>query len=139
MGVTYVAGKIAAAIGGLLGGLGFMAFLKPKTIMDATIRGGVSTGSAIIGSTVFIELLGFPNNIEFQLFSGAVIGFVAWGILGLIARVFIKAEQKNTDAIEFISDVKTIGGVKAPAEEKAVVEEVVKETPKKKRTRKVNK
>ena len=134
MGVTYVAGKIAAAIGGLLGGLGFMAFLKPKTIMDATIRGGVSTGSAIIGSTVFIELLGFPNNIEFQLFSGAVIGFVAWGILGLIARVFIKAELKNTDAIEFISDVKAVTEVKTP-----VVEEVVKEAPKKKRTRKVNK
>jgi len=134
MSATYVTGKIAAAVGGLLGGLGFMAFLKPKTITDAAIRGGVSTGSAIIGSTVFIELLNFPNNIEFQLFSGGIIGFVAWGILGLIARVFIKAELKNSDAIEFISDVKAV-----TQDIHRVVQKDVKETPKKKRFRTVNK
>lgn len=115
MGLTYLSSKIAAAIGGLIGGMAFMAFLKPKTIMDATIRGGVSTASAIIGSGVLIELSHFPNNVEFYLFAGAIIGFLAWGVLGLVARVFIKAEKTQVDAIDVVNRARGIPVVEAPA------------------------
>lgn len=102
----FIATKVAAAIGGLMGGIGFMAFLKPKSIMDAAIRGGVSTGTAIIGSAVSLEMIGLPVNIEYSLFMGAVIGFVSWGVLGLVARFFIKAEETNQTILDVVKEIK---------------------------------
>lgn len=118
LGLTYLSSKIAAAAGGLIGGLAFMAFLKPKTIMDAAIRGGVSTASGIIGSGVLVEVLNLTNHPEYHLFAGAVIGFLAWGILGLLARVFIKAEYQQSDAIDVVNrargvDVKKVSKPRA--------------------------
>jgi hypothetical protein len=130
MGVTtYLLSKIASACGGLAGGLTFMAFLKPKSIMDATIRGGVSTASAIIGAGVFLDYFQLADTIEFHLFAGGVIGFLSWGVLGLIARVFIKAEQKQQDAIDVIKTV-TQPVEETPAPTKPVRKPRSKRTPK---------
>ncbi len=99
----YVITKIASGIGGMFGGLAMMSFIKPKTILDGVIRGGVSTGSAIIFATPALEILSMDkNDWEMQLASGMVCGFVAWSLLGMVARFFIKAEQRNEDIVDVV-------------------------------------
>jgi len=106
MSATFIGAKIAAACGGLFGGLAVMAYMKPSTILDATIRGGISTGSAIIGSTLMIDSLGWSNSIEYHLISGAIIGFFAWSVLSVFARFFIKAEKKQLDILDLVNVIK---------------------------------
>ena len=97
---TFIGAKIAAALGGLFGGLAIMAFMKPTTLLDATIRGGISTGTAIIGATLLIDIMEWSNSIEYNAIAGALIGFCAWGVLGMCARFFIKAEKNKLDVIQ---------------------------------------
>lgn len=82
------------------------AFMKPHTVMDATIRGGVCTGSAIIGAPILCEYMEKAMTVEHLLFCGAVIGFLAWGVLSMIARFFIKAEAANKDIVEAAKEIK---------------------------------
>lgn len=112
MPVTFLGAKIAAAIGGLFGGLVVMAYMKPTTLLDATIRGGISTGSAIIGSTLLIDALDWSKTTEYHLAAGAIIGFFAWAVLSMFGRFFIKIERKQIDIV----DVATALNVMKPIE-----------------------
>ena len=105
MSATFIGAKIAAAVGGLFGGLAIMAFMKPSTLLDATIRGGISTGTAIIGSTLMIDTMDWSNAVEYHAVSGAIIGFCAWGVLGMFARFFINVEKNKLDAVQIVSAV----------------------------------
>lgn len=82
------------------------AFMKPKTILDATVRGGVCTGSAIIFSPILCEYLGARIEVDHLLASGTFIGFLTWGVLSMTARFFIKAEATNTDIVEVAKEIK---------------------------------
>jgi hypothetical protein len=101
-----VAAKTASAAGGLLGGLTMFAFMKPATILDATIRGGVCTGAAIIFAPILCEYMDTKLTTEHLLAAGAIIGFVTWGVLSMIARFFIKAETANKDIVEAVKEIK---------------------------------
>ena len=103
---SYVAAKSASAAGGMLGGLTMFAFMRPKSILDATIRGGVCTGAAIIFAPVICEYLETKLTMEHLLAAGAVIGFLAWGVLSMTARFFIKAEATNKDIVEAAQEIK---------------------------------
>lgn len=103
---SFIAGKLAAAAGGLLGGLTMFAFMKPKTILDATIRGGVSTGSAIIVAPILSNWLKLGQGVESLLFCGAITGFIAWGVLSMVARFFIRVEEKKMDIIDTYKEIK---------------------------------
>jgi hypothetical protein len=119
MSATVVIGtKIAAAVGGLFGGLSVMAFMKPTTLLDATIRGGISTGAAIIGSTLMIDTMNWSDAVEYHAIAGALIGFCAWGVLGMCARVFIKVEQNKLDAIQVVSAMNNLEEVMKPTSPK---------------------
>lgn len=82
------------------------AFMKPTTIMDATIRGGVCTGSAIIFAPIICEYMQTTETTDHLLAAGALIGFLAWGVLSMTARFFIKAETANTDIVEAAKEIK---------------------------------
>ena len=103
---SLVAAKSASAAGGLLGGLSMFAFMRPTTIMDATIRGGVCTGSAIIFSPIMCEWFEAKSSVDHLLAAGAVIGFLAWGVLSMTARFFIKSEAANKDIVEAAQELK---------------------------------
>ena len=103
---SYVAAKSASAAGGLFGGLTMFAFMRPKTILDATIRGGVCTGAAIIFAPILCEWVNVKQNMDHLLASGAFIGFLTWGVLSMTARFFIKAEATNTDIVEAAKELK---------------------------------
>jgi len=103
---SYIAPKIASALGGMFSGLAMFAFMKPKTILDATLRGSICTGSAIIFSPVVCELLDTSTSTDHLIAAGAFIGFVAWGVLSMTARFFIKAEATNKDIVEAAKEIK---------------------------------
>jgi hypothetical protein len=103
---SYVAAKSASAAGGLLGGLTMFAFMRPKTILDATIRGGVCTGTAIIFAPILCEWFDARLSVDHLLAAGAVIGFLAWGVLSMTARFFIKADAANKDIVEAAQEIK---------------------------------
>jgi hypothetical protein len=106
MSLEIIAAKSASAAGGLFGGLSMFAFMKPTTIMDATIRGGVCTGSAIIFAPIICEYMQTTETTDHLLAAGALIGFLAWGVLSMTARFFIKAETANTDIVEAAKEIK---------------------------------
>ena len=126
MSMTFIGAKLAAACGGLFGGLAVMAFMKPSTLLDATIRGGISTGAAIIGSTLMIDAMNWSDAVEYHAIAGAIIGFCAWSVLGMCARVFIKVEQNKLDAIQVASAINNLDEVMKPAAPKVRRKRVVK-------------
>jgi hypothetical protein len=106
MSVEIVTAKLASAAGGLFGGLTMFAFMKPTTIMDATIRGGVCTGAAIIFAPIICDYLETKHTTDHLLAAGALIGFLTWGVLSMTARFFIKAEAANKDIVEAAKEIK---------------------------------
>lgn len=100
----YIAAKIASAIGGIFGGASMMTFIAPKSIADAFARGSVSTGCAIIFATPLLTLFKFEHDWETQLMAGAVVGFLAYSILGAVANFFIK--RQKSDIFEIASSIK---------------------------------
>jgi hypothetical protein len=101
---SYIATKLASAIGGLFGGAGMMSFIKPKSIGEAFARGGISTGSAIIFADPTLIFLGVANNWELQLMSGGIIGFLSYSILGAVAKFF--DNNRNEDIVALINKAK---------------------------------
>ena len=99
----FLTAKIMAGFGGLIGGLALMTYIKPKSILDAALRGGISTGTGIIFSPLLTEWLEMPQNMEMFLMFGFVIGFLSWGILSLIARIFSNAEKNKEDLIDVVN------------------------------------
>lgn len=104
---SYITAKIASAIGGLFGGMSIMTFIKPRSISEAFARGGISTGAAIIFATPVLTAMNLPMNWEMQLMSGGVIGFLAYSVLGAVARFLIKTQ--NDDIVEIAQKVRGNG------------------------------
>ena len=103
---AYLLAKAASALGGLLGGLTMMAYIRPISITDAALRGGISTGTGIIFSQPIIEWLNVTNSLEFLTLFGFIIGFLSWSVLALVARFFKKAEKEEKDIIDVVRDIK---------------------------------
>ena len=104
---SYMGVKIASMIGGFFGGAAILTFIKPKTIGEAFIRGGVSVGTAIIFSSPVLELTKLTQTIENYAMSGFCVGFFAYSILGMIAN-FLHKHQHN----DIVSVVRDISGKK---------------------------
>jgi hypothetical protein len=100
----YLTAKIAAMIGGFFGGAAILTFIRPQTVGEAFIRGGVSVGSAIIFSGPLLKWIELDNNWETQLMCGFVVGFLAYSILGMIANFLIK--NQNKDIVEAVKEIK---------------------------------
>lgn len=100
----YLAAKIASMIGGFLGGAAILTFIKPKTIGEAFIRGGLSVGSATIFGTPVLKFLDADPSWEHQLAAGFFIGFIAYSVLGMVANFLIKNHSK--DIVQVVKEVK---------------------------------
>ena len=100
---SFLTAKVVSGLGGLLGGLTMMTYIKPRNLLDASIRGGISTGSGIIFAAPILEALEVSTKWEMQLMAGFIIGFLSWGIFSLIARIFINAEKNKEDLIDVVN------------------------------------
>jgi uncharacterized protein YoaH (UPF0181 family) len=93
-------------IGGLFGGFAILTFIRPKTIGEAFMRGGMSVGSAIVFAQPLLEVLGLSNNWETQMMAGFCVGFLSYTVLGMIAN-FLRKNQ-NKDIVQAAKDVKDV-------------------------------
>ena len=94
--IVYASAKIFSGIGGMTGGFSLMAFIKPKGIWDAAIHGGVSTFAGVVFSGPVLKYFEIaPNDWEFQMMAGFVIGFGAWFVMSAIANFFKQNEGKD--------------------------------------------
>lgn len=100
----YIMTKATSMIGGFLGGATILAFIKPKSIGEAFIRGSVSTGSATIFCIPLMMWLDLQNNWENQLMMGFCIGFLSYSILGMVANFLKKHKDDSIDDV--IKDIK---------------------------------
>lgn len=101
---TYLSAKVASMIGGLLGGFAILTFIKPTSIKEAFIRGGMSVGSAIVFADPLLDLVKIQNNWETQLMSGFCVGFLAYTVLGMVANFLEKNQHK--DIVNVVKEIK---------------------------------
>jgi len=116
--ISYISAKLAAMIGGFLGGAAILTFIRPKSIGEAFMRGGVSVGSATIFSTPFLDIFKMSQTWENQSMAGFCVGFLAYGVLGMIANFLLK--NQNKDIVEVVKEVKG-GGEKKKEDQKIIV------------------
>lgn len=102
----YISGKMAAGAGGLLGGFGVMTYIRPTNVTEAFTRGGISTGSACIFAAPMLVLAGIRPTWDMQIASGAMIGFIAYFVLGAVANFFRR--NAKADIVEVVEEVKKI-------------------------------
>jgi hypothetical protein len=103
---AFLMHKIVSGLGGLLGGLALFAFWRPLNMLDACIRSGISTGSAIIFAVPVLEFFELSLNMHMILVTGAVIGFFAWSILSMVARTLKRYDRENKEIMSAIDDLK---------------------------------
>jgi len=103
---SYLTAKVASMIGGLFGGFAILTFIKPKTIGEAFMRGGMSVGSAIVFAQPLLEMVAVSNNWETQMMGGFCVGFLSYTVLGMIAN-FLRKNQ-NKDIVQAAKDVKDV-------------------------------
>jgi len=102
--ISYISAKIASMLGGFFGGAAILTFIKPKTIGEAFVRGGVSVGTAIIFSSALIELIKLTPSVENYAVAGFCVGFIAYSVLGMIAN-FLQKHQ-NDDIVSVVNDIR---------------------------------
>ena len=100
----YITAKVASMIGGLFGGFAILTFIRPKSISEAFMRGGVSVGSSMVFTYPLLDMLGISNNWETQLMGGFCVGFLAYTVLGMIANFLQKNQDK--DIVEVVKEVR---------------------------------
>lgn len=101
---SYLSVKLASMIGGLFGGAAILTFIKPKTIGEAFMRGGISVGSAMLFTAPLLKMMDLSVDWESQAMGGFVVGFLSYSILGMVANFLLK--HKNNDIVDVIKDVK---------------------------------
>lgn len=109
-GSSFMATKLASMIGGLFGGAAILTFIRPQTIGEAFMRGGVSVGSATLLSTPILRIFDLPIDWDYQILAGFVCGFVAYSVLGMIANFLI--QHKDSTIVEAAHDLKGKNNVK---------------------------
>lgn len=94
--IIYASAKVFSGVGGMTGGFSLMAFIKPKGIWDAAIHGGVSTFAGVVFSGPVLKYFEIaPNDWEFQMMAGFIIGFGAWFVMSAVANFFKQNEGKD--------------------------------------------
>jgi hypothetical protein len=101
---SIVTVKVASMIGGLFGGAAILTYIRPQTVGEAFVRGGISVGSATVFGTPILDKLSVTNNWENQLMIGFVIGFLAYSVLGMVANFLMK--HKHKDIVEVVKEIK---------------------------------
>ena len=92
---TPLMAKVLTGLGGLIGGVSFMAFYKPCNVWDAAIRSGLSVLTAIVFSPVLLEWMKWTPTSDNMLAASVVIGFGAWSILSFTAHTLIGLQDEK--------------------------------------------
>lgn len=100
----FFTAKLASMIGGLFGGAVILTFIRPTTVGEAFVRGGVSVGSALLFSVPILKALDLPTDWDYQAMAGFFVGFLAYSLLGMVANFLIK--HKDSTITEAADDIR---------------------------------
>ena len=95
--MTPLMAKLMSGLGGLVGGVSFMAFYTPCNVWDAAIRSGLSVLAAVIFSPVAIEWLQWKVSTDNLLATSVVLGFCAWSLISFAARLLIGLQDEKVE------------------------------------------
>jgi hypothetical protein len=87
--------KIISGIGGLIGGISFMAFYRPCNVWDAAVRSGLSVIAAIIFDPIILEWMNLQSSSDNAMAISVAIGFCSWSILSLAAHLLIGVQDEK--------------------------------------------
>jgi Na+/proline symporter len=94
---TPLMAKLMTGLGGLIGGVSFMAFYKPCNVWDAAVRSGLSVMTAIVFSPVLIEWLNWNPTSDNMIAASVVVGFGAWSILSFTAHTLVGLQDEKVE------------------------------------------
>lgn len=92
---TPLMAKVMSGLGGLAGGVSFMAFYRPCNVWDAAVRSGLSTLAAVIFAPVLLETLKWNITSDNLLAASVALGFCAWSILSFAAHTLIGLQDEK--------------------------------------------
>jgi hypothetical protein len=87
--------KMISGLGGLIGGVSFMAFYRPCNVWDAAVRSGLSVIAAIVFAPIVLEWLNFSTTNDNVMAISAAIGFCSWSTLSLVAHLLIGVQDEK--------------------------------------------
>jgi hypothetical protein len=87
--------KMISGLGGIVGGVSFMAFYRPCNVWDAAVRSGLSVMAAIVFSPIAIEWLNIVPSTDNVIASSVALGFSSWSILSLAAHLLIGVQDEK--------------------------------------------
>ncbi len=94
---TPLMAKLMTGLGGLIGGVSFMAFYRPCNVWDAAIRSGLSVMTAIVFSPVLLDWMKWTPTTDNMLAASVVVGFGAWSILSFTAHTLIGLQDEKVE------------------------------------------
>jgi hypothetical protein len=89
--------KMMTGLGGLIGGVSFMAFYRPQNVWDAAIRSGLSVMAAIVFAPVLLEWLHWNLSSDNLIAASVAVGFSAWSILSFAAHLLIGLQDEKVE------------------------------------------
>ena len=104
--LTTVVTHFASAGSAFLGGTSMMVYMQPSSIREAVVRILVSVGAGVTLAPALTTKLFDDPVTDYRVIAGVSfgIGFVAWSVLGAVARYF--EHRKGQDAMELVKEVK---------------------------------
>ena len=87
--------KIMSGLGGLAGGVSFMAFYRPCNVWDAAIRSGLSVLAAVVFAPVLLEWINWSMSSDNLLAASVILGFCAWSGLSFAARTLMGLQDEK--------------------------------------------
>ena len=106
--ITETAVKLLSSTGGFLGGSSMMLYMRPANIGDAARRCVVSVVAAAMLTVPVADKIFDQAGSEILMGVGFGIGFVAWSLLGAVAKFF---ENRNgQDIVQMAKAAKPLEG-----------------------------
>jgi hypothetical protein len=102
--LTEASVKIFSATGGFLGGTSMMLYMRPSGMLDAIRRCIVSVLSSSMLTVPVAEKIFDEVGAEVVMGTAFAIGFVAWSMLGAIAKFF--ENRQGQDIVQLAKSVK---------------------------------
>ena len=87
--------KIMSGLGGLAGGVSFMAFYRPCNVWDAAIRSGLSVLAAVVFAPVLLEWINWKPSSDNLLAASVILGFCAWSGLSFAAHTLMGLQDEK--------------------------------------------
>lgn len=100
--------KILSAIGGFLGGTSMMLYMRPASLTDALRRIAISVLSAAMLTALAAKEMFGDYGSEIVMGTGFGIGFVAWSLLGAVAKFF--EVRQGQDIVQMAKAAKPMEG-----------------------------